>query len=196
MLTPRSMTTARGLCVWHSLLRRMVAGKDICLVVHNNIKGAKGAFLGGITGTGRISKEVWGTGLSPLGDGWGVWGVGGGGRSGGWRRAVSFTVSLSRGVSFAPEYAHRFFGRNVMLPPLWSWDCSDTKNYPSRMENARTKQHTVWPTFFWWEISSRVEWSSTMWGRVLSFGFWKVFRQSEKFLAEWWWWTAFAEWIP
>ena len=47
----------------------MVAGKDICLVVHNNIKGAKGAFLGGITGTGRTSKEVWGTGLSPLGDG-------------------------------------------------------------------------------------------------------------------------------
>ena len=41
----------------------------ICLMVHNNIKGAKGAFLGGITGTGRISKEVWGTGLSPLGDG-------------------------------------------------------------------------------------------------------------------------------
>ena len=90
----------------------------ICLMVHNNIKGAKGAFLGGITERDGSRRKCGGRGCPHLAMGEECGGWGGWGRSGGWRRAVSFTVSLSRGVSFAPEYAHRFFGRNVMLPPL------------------------------------------------------------------------------
>ena len=87
-------------------------------MVHNNIRGAKGAFLGGPHWNGTVLEGSLGDGVVPTGR-WvrSVGGVGGVG-CGGWRRAVSFTVSLSRGVSFAPEYAHRFFGRNVMLPPL------------------------------------------------------------------------------
>ena len=84
----------------------------ICLMVHNNIKGAKEAFLGGITERDGSRRKCGGRGCPhwAMGEECGGCGV--------WGRAVSFTVSLSRGVSFAPEYAHRFFGRIVMLPPL------------------------------------------------------------------------------